>query len=163
MAVNPAHCLILIADCPPWFNCSDLLLVQFVICLSVSSWLSPQSNEFVFIEHLLCLEGRQFCPGVCSKCWHSSLQGLEGSWHCCLQVWTSQENHRSVPGGFLVGKRLVPHWPGQHPHPRLCMCLHCHLGTSPTSIFIPPGGQGQKIKVQLEILSNINPEVRLSV
>lgn len=59
MAVNLGEYL---SDCP-WFNYSALLLAQFVIYLAVSSWLSPQSNQFVFIEHLLCLEGL-VCSGV---------------------------------------------------------------------------------------------------
>lgn len=76
--VNPAACLILITDYLPWSNYSGLLLPQFAIYLAVSSWLSPQFSQFVFIEHLLCLKG-WVCPGG-GKDWCSSLQGLQGSW-----------------------------------------------------------------------------------
>lgn len=103
VAVNSASCLILITDDPPWSNYNGLLPAQFGIYLAVSSWLSPLSIQFVFIEHLLCLEGR-VCPHEDSKCWSSSLQGREGSWWSCLQAWTCQQNDSNVRGASPQGR-----------------------------------------------------------
>ena len=97
MAANPTRHLIFITDCSPWSDYSGLTLAQLVIYLAVSSWLSPHSIPFVFIEHLLPPWSRLQGLGLLS-------QGVEGSQSVELpRGLTSQQNKGGMFRGFPQG------------------------------------------------------------
>lgn len=93
-------------------------------------------------------------PGVGSKGQGSSQQGQEGSQLVELPTGlTSQQKKGSMRWEFPQGRGWF--------HTGLSSTLAC-TGTLPFHLC-SNRGQCQKVKVQLQILSNINPEGRVNV
>lgn len=113
VAVNPAGCRILRTDCPSWFNYSGLLCAQFGIYLAASSWHLPSPS-------ILCLWSAYYVSRAGLPWPWRGLQVLEllsagpGGVEVELPAgldFSAKQRQCSVHRGFLVEKRLVPHWP----------------------------------------------------